>query len=81
MADHNHPLVSIAMLTYNRADGYLKQAIQSAVTQTYSNIEIIVSDNCSTDNTEKLVKSFNDSRIRYFKQSRNIGMVPNSNFV
>lgn len=80
MADHNHPLISIAMPTCNRADSYLRQAIQSAVAQTYPNIEIIVSDNCSTDNTEQLVKSFNDSKIRYFRQSKNIGMVPNSNF-
>jgi len=80
MADHDHPLITIAIPTYNRADSYLKQAIQSAVTQTYTNIEIIVSDNCSTDNTETLVRSFNDSRIRYYKQSRNIGMLNNSNF-
>jgi glycosyltransferase involved in cell wall biosynthesis len=80
MADHDHPLITIGIPTYNRADRYLKQAIQSAVAQTYSNIEIIVSDNCSTDNTEALVRSFNDSRIRYIKQSRNIGMLNNSNF-
>jgi glycosyltransferase involved in cell wall biosynthesis len=80
MTDHNHPLITIAMPTYNRADSYLKQAIQSALNQTYSNIEIIVSDNCSTDHTETLVRSFNDSRIQYFKQSRNIGMVNNANF-
>ena len=80
MTDHKHPLITIAMPTYNRADSYLKQAIQSALNQTYSNIEIIVSDNCSTDHTETLVRSFNDSRIQYFKQSRNIGMVNNANF-
>ena len=80
MADHDQPLVTIGIPTYNRADSYLKQAIQSAVDQTYPNIEIIVSDNCSTDHTEALVRSFNDSRIRYFKQSRNIGMLNNSNF-
>lgn len=80
MTDHTHPLVTIAIPTYNRADSYLKQAIQSALNQTYSNIEIIVSDNCSTDHTEALVRSFNDSRIQYFKQSRNIGMVNNANF-
>lgn len=80
MTDHNHPLISIGMPTYNRADSFLKQAIQSAVDQTYSNIEIIVSDNCSTDHTETLVRSFNDSRIQYFKQCKNIGMLNNSNF-
>ncbi len=74
------PLVTIAIPTYNRADCYLKQAIQSALHQTYPNIEIIVSDNCSTDNTESIVKDFKDSRIRYFRQERNIGANNNFNF-
>jgi glycosyltransferase involved in cell wall biosynthesis len=74
------PLVSIGIPTYNRADTFLRQALKSALSQTYPNIEVIVSDNCSTDNTEEVVKSFNDPRIRYFKQKVNIGSVPNANF-
>lgn len=76
----NYPLVSIGIPTYNRADVFLKQALESAVSQTYPNIEIIVSDNCSTDNTEALVRSFNDPRIKYFRQEVNIGPVNNPNF-
>ncbi|WP_347275217.1 glycosyltransferase family 2 protein [Candidatus Kuenenia sp.] len=75
-----YPLITIAIPTYNRADNYLKQAIQCAINQTYSNIEIIVSDNCSTDNTEAVVKDFNDPRIRYFRQEKNIGANNNFNF-
>jgi len=75
-----YPLVTIAIPTYNRADSYLKQSLGSAVHQTYPNIEIIVSDNCSTDSTEAVVQSFNDSRIRYFKQEENIGAFKNFNF-
>ena len=75
-----NPLVTIAIPTYNRADNYLRQALSSAVEQTYKNIEIIVSDNCSNDNTESVVKGFNDSRIRYFKQKENIGPWKNFNF-
>lgn len=79
--NHNqHPLVTLGIPTYNRADGYLNQALDSAVKQTYANIEIIVSDNCSTDNTESVVSSFNDSRIRYFKQKENIGPYKNVAF-
>jgi len=74
------PLVSIAVPTYNRANSFLKKSLASAINQTYQNIEIIVSDNASTDNTELVVKSFNDRRIRYFKQNENIGAVPNSNY-
>jgi glycosyltransferase involved in cell wall biosynthesis len=74
------PLVTIAIPTYNRADAYLKQAIQSALDQTYPNLEIIVSDNCSTDNTESVVKRFYDCRIRYFRHEKNIGANNNFNY-
>jgi glycosyltransferase involved in cell wall biosynthesis len=72
------PLVTIAIPTYNRADTYLPQALSSAMSQTYPNIEIIVSDNCSTDHTKALVMGFSDPRIRYFRHEKNIG--PNNNF-
>ena len=74
------PLVTIAIPTYNRAGNYLPQALASAINQTYANIEIIVSDNCSTDNTESVVKRFRDKRIRYIRQQKNIGSYNNSNF-
>ncbi|MBI5739857.1 MAG: glycosyltransferase [Nitrospirae bacterium] len=80
MNDKQPPLVSIGMPTYNRADGFLKGALRSALDQTYPDFELIVSNNCSTDHTEEVVKGFNDPRIRYFKQAVNIGSVPNSNF-
>ena len=76
----NHPLVTIGIPTYNRADGYLKGAIQCALDQTYSNIEILISDNCSTDNTESLVKNFTDDRIKYIKHEKNIGAANNFNY-
>jgi glycosyltransferase involved in cell wall biosynthesis len=74
------PLVTIAIPTYNRADNYLHQALTSALTQTYPNIEIIVSDNCSTDHTETFVTGVSDSRIRYFRHDQNIGANSNFNF-
>ncbi|MBD2774457.1 glycosyltransferase family 2 protein [Iningainema tapete] len=70
------PLVSVIIPTYNRVE-YLKEALNSAVKQTYQNIEIIVSDNCSTDNTQAVVESFPDSRIRYWRQPTNLGMFAN----
>ena len=74
------PLITIAIPTYNRADSYLKKSLQCAISQTYKNIEIIVSDNCSTDNTEELVNSYKDFRIQYFKQSVNMGALKNKDF-
>lgn len=84
MKNHNEKentlLVTIGIPTYNRADGFLKTALQSAIDQTYTNIEIIVSDNCSSDNTEAVVKEFSDTRIKYFKHKTNIGANNNFNF-
>jgi glycosyltransferase involved in cell wall biosynthesis len=74
------PLVTIAIPTYNRAAGFLRQSLQCAVDQTYPAIEIIVSDNCSSDGTEDLVRGFADPRIRYFRQTQNIGLRNNFNF-
>ncbi|MCW5315689.1 glycosyltransferase [Nostoc sp. KVJ3] len=70
------PLVSVIIPTYNRPD-YLKQAIASAIKQTYQNIEIIVSDNCSPENPQALVASFGDSRIRFWRHQQNVGMLAN----
>jgi glycosyltransferase involved in cell wall biosynthesis len=72
------PFVTIGIPTYNRSDSYLGEAIESALNQTYPNLEIIISDNCSTDGTESLVKQFDDARLHYFKHKENIG--PNNNF-
>jgi glycosyltransferase involved in cell wall biosynthesis len=76
----NYPLVTIGIPTYNRADAFLKEAIESALKQTYPNIEIIISDNCSSDDTELIVKSFNDPRINYYRHNKNIGANNNFNF-
>ena len=67
----NQPLVSIITPTYNRPE-YLKLALASAVQQTYQNIEIIVSDNCSPENPELIVNSFEDSRIRFSRNQSNL---------
>ncbi|MDP0562375.1 MAG: glycosyltransferase [Candidatus Endonucleobacter sp. (ex Gigantidas childressi)] len=61
----NKPLVSVIMNCYN-SDTYLKEAIESVLLQTYENWEIIFWDNQSTDNSAKIVKSYDDNRIKYF---------------
>lgn len=62
-----NPLVSIIIPVYN-GEKYLREAVNSALKQTYKNIEIIIINDGSTDNTEKIVKSYKDKRIRYFKK-------------
>jgi glycosyltransferase involved in cell wall biosynthesis len=74
--DSQNSLVSVIIPTYNRPK-YLKQAIDSAVKQTYKNIEIIVSDDCSPENPQKIVDSFNDPRIRLRRNPKNLGISRN----
>ena len=74
----NTPLVSVGIPTYNRANGNLLKVIERALGQTWQNVEVIVSDNCSTDHTPDLVGAIEDPRLRYIRQETNIG--PNNNF-
>jgi glycosyltransferase involved in cell wall biosynthesis len=78
MSSSSDPLVSIGIPTYNRANGNLRKVIERALGQTYGNVEVIVSDNCSSDETTELVQYIEDPRLRYFRQENNIG--PNNNF-
>lgn len=66
------------MPTYNRAD-FLKEALDSVLAQTLRNIEVIVVDNNSTDGTEQLIASYDDTRIVYVRNDDNIGAVGNYN--
>ena len=65
-------LVSIIMPSYNTAP-YIKQTIQSVLDQTYINWELIIVDDCSTDNTNEVVDTIKDCRIHYLKNEKNSG--------
>ena len=66
------PLVSVCIPTYNKAR-YLRKFLESIINQTYRNLENIISDNASTDNTGEMVKSFSDDRVKYCRNPTNIG--------
>lgn len=68
----NSPMVSVIIPTYNRAE-LVGRAIQSVLAQTFDDWELIVVDDASTDNTEKVVSSFTDTRIRYHQHNTNRG--------
>ncbi len=70
------PFFSILIPTYKRANN-LKLAISCILMQDFSDFEIIISDNNSNDGTEDVVKKFKDPRIKYSKNVRNIGWIPN----
>ena len=76
----NNGLVSICIPTYN-GEKHLKQTLESVLSQDYENIEIIVADDVSSDLTEEIVKSFDDSRIKYFKNTKRLGLGENWNNV
>ena len=71
-------LVSIIMPSYNTAK-YIGESIQSVLAQTYTNWELIIVDDCSTDNTDEVVASIKDSRIRYLKNDKNSGAAVSRN--
>jgi glycosyltransferase involved in cell wall biosynthesis len=70
--------VTIAIPTYNRED-YLRIALGSALAQTYPNLEIIVSNNASTDKTSDFLKQVDDPRLRILEQEHTISMIENWN--
>ncbi len=72
----HEPLVTITVPTYNRPD-YLKLALESAVNQTYKNLEIIVSDNASPVSARPVVEAFQDPRIRFHRYESPVSMIDN----
>ena len=73
-----NPCVSVCIPTFNRCD-FLKESIESVLTQTFEDYELLISDNASTDMTEELVRSYRDKRIRYSRNLNNIGVRNNMN--
>lgn len=77
LLNQKKPLVSICIPTYNNAR-FLRESLDSIVNQTYSNKEIIISDNVSTDETEIIVKEYAEKyKIKYYRNDKNIGAEAN----
>jgi glycosyltransferase involved in cell wall biosynthesis len=76
------PRVSIGLPVFN-GERYIKTAIDSLLSQTYKDFELIISDNASTDNTRQICLEYRskDSRIRYYRNKSNLGAVKNFNRV
>lgn len=71
-------MISIAMTTYN-GEKYIKQQLDSILNQTYTDIELIICDDCSVDNTLNILKEYSkkDFRIKIFKNENNLGFKKN----
>lgn len=75
-----NPLVSILIPTFN-SEKYIEEAVNSALAQTYKNLEIIVHNDASTDNTRGILKKFNDKRLKVITTQSNHGMVGGWNYI
>ncbi len=74
------PLVSILMTSYNR-ESYIAEAIESVIKSTYFNFELIISDDCSSDNTVAIARKYalEDGRVKVFINDSNLQDYPNRN--
>lgn len=69
------PEISVLFPTYNTRGEYLREAIESVLNQTFRDFEFIIMDDCSPDpNVERVVKSYDDPRIRYYRNEKNLGI-------
>lgn len=78
MSVESKELVSVILPVYN-SERYIKETIKSVLGQTYKNFELIVIDDCSTDGSTDIIKSFMDERIRYLKNKKNGGVAASRN--
>ena len=74
----NRPLVTVLMALYNGGE-YLKQTVQSVLDQTYDHFEFLIVNDCSTDDSLKIIGSFQDKRIRIHNNVKNLGQTPSLN--
>jgi glycosyltransferase involved in cell wall biosynthesis/uncharacterized radical SAM superfamily protein len=72
------PKLSVVMSVYN-GEEYVESAIKSILTQTYHNYEFVIVDDASTDDTRKILKKFDDPRIKIIKNFKNIGLTKSLN--
>ncbi len=78
MSKESHPLVSILMPAYN-AEDTINEAIDSVLQQSYSNFELLIQDDCSSDTTSSLIEAYDDERIKFFRANTNQGYLRTCN--
>ena len=79
----NTPLVTVLMPVYN-GEIFLREAIDSVLAQTYTDFVFLIINDGSTDNTEKIILSYNDSRIQYVRNEENLKLIKiflNKNYI
>ena len=71
--------VSVLMPIYRTDEGFLREAIKSVLGQTFRDFELLLLDDCPEDDREKVVRGYDDSRIVYARNDRNLGIAESRN--
>ena len=74
----NNPLISVVLPVFN-VEQYIEECIESILNQSYVFFELLIIDDCSTDNTLEILRSFKDNRINIIEKSNNKGLVDSLN--
>tara|TARA_B100000029_G_scaffold301281_1_gene294177 strand:- start:33804 stop:34880 length:1077 start_codon:yes stop_codon:yes gene_type:complete len=74
----SNPVITVLMSVYN-GERYIQESIESILTQTYENFEFIIIDDGSKDKTKELIRSYDDKRIKFFVNKKNIGLTKSLN--
>lgn len=72
------PLISVVLPVYN-VEKYIGEAMDSILNQTIQDFEILIIDDCSTDNTILVAEAYNDNRIKIIRKERNLGLIHSLN--
>lgn len=75
-----NPFVSVLIASYNH-EKFAKEAVESVLNQTYKNFELIIINDCSTDNTKKVIQSIHDPRIKFYSNKTNLGFMKTRNLL
>jgi GT2 family glycosyltransferase len=76
--DESEPLVSVVVPVFN-TKRYVRESLDSILDQTYLNLEVLVMDDASTDGTSEILRAYDDPRLRYVRNERNLGLFANVN--
>lgn len=73
------PKVTVLMAEYNTKEEELRKSIESILNQTYENFEFLIIDDCSDKKSEQIIKSYNDDRIKFYRNEENLGLAKSLN--
>lgn len=77
--ENNRPEISVLIPVYNTEEKYLRECVESILNQTFTNFELIILNDGSSNNVEEIIKSYDDKRILYYKNEKTEGITKSRN--